>query len=210
MNIPDERLIQQYKEEMFKLRKRSEQVSASMLLAPKQSPVSQSVQNSPREGIYSQSVNLTATSKTKLKASENNDSTDTVPGTEQPVKTVPGTEQPAETVPSPEQGIGYFKAQVFTGNQALPVKGANVVLKKDGKIIAFLTTDESGQTKIIETEAPAKQNALDPNSPKKTEQYFADVWASGFTKRTNLLVEQAGGELSLLIVDLIPEPEGVM
>ncbi len=200
MNIPDERLIQQYKEEMFKLRKRSEQVSASMLLAPKQNPVSQSVQNSPREGIYSQSVNLTATSKTKLKASENNDSTDTVPG----------TEQPAETVPSPEQGIGYFKAQVFTGNQALPVKGANVVLKKDGKIIAFLTTDENGQTKIIETEAPAKQNALDPNSPKKTEQYFADVWASGFTKRTNLLVEQAGGELSLLIVDLIPEPEGVM
>ena len=82
MNIPDERLIQQYKEEMFKLRKKSEQVSA---LAPKQNPVSQSVQNSPREGIYFQPVNFAAVSKTKLKASENNDSTDTVPGTEQPV-----------------------------------------------------------------------------------------------------------------------------
>ncbi|GKU30552.1 hypothetical protein CFB3_26590 [Clostridium folliculivorans] len=63
-------------------------------------------------------------------------------------------------------GIGYLKIQTRTGNDALPVKGAYVVIKDTmGKILHQLRTDASGNTQKISLYAPDKYHTLNPNDP---------------------------------------------
>ncbi|MDM5186848.1 peptidoglycan-binding protein [Bacillus sp. DX4.1] len=63
-------------------------------------------------------------------------------------------------------GLGYLKIEARTGDGALPVRGANVVIKdSSGKIIYQLKTDESGNTEAVALYAPDKAQTLRHNNP---------------------------------------------
>lgn len=63
-------------------------------------------------------------------------------------------------------GLGYLKIQARTGNDALPVKDAYVIIKDTtGKILYQLKTDDSGNTQKISLYAPDKYHTLNPNEP---------------------------------------------
>lgn len=63
-------------------------------------------------------------------------------------------------------GTGYLKLEVRTGDDALPVSGANIVIKdSSGKIITELKTDGSGNTEAVPLHAPDKENTLKPDHP---------------------------------------------
>lgn len=115
----------------------------------------------------------------------------------------------AEDLPSngTESSVGFFQAQVFTGNQAFPVHEARVMLTRNGEIECFLLTDESGQTQVIETHAPPRENSLEPYSSNKSMDYRANVFAEGYVPLNDLLVSQVGSAFSLLNAELVPESE---
>ena len=105
-------------------------------------------------------------------------------------------------------GTGLLKIQAFSGNYALPVEGAKVVISRDGHIEAFLVTDSRGATPYIKLESPNKDNSLEPYSGDREEKYRGDIYAEGFYPLKNLYISLVGGTSSLLSVNLIPSYDG--
>ena len=63
-------------------------------------------------------------------------------------------------------GVGFLKIEARTGNGALPVSGANIVIRdSSGKILNQLKTDESGNTEAVPLSAPDKASTLKYNNP---------------------------------------------
>lgn len=61
-------------------------------------------------------------------------------------------------------GYGHLIVQVDTGDEALPVHGATVLIKDGGgNVLHKLITSESGRTESIKLYAPDKYHTLDPN-----------------------------------------------
>ncbi|MCL2383017.1 MAG: hypothetical protein FWC79_02415 [Oscillospiraceae bacterium] len=68
-------------------------------------------------------------------------------------------------------GLGFLTIQAHTGNDALPVSGATVIIRDStGKILYDLTTNEVGSTEKISLFAPAKAHTL---TPEDTGPFFA-------------------------------------
>ncbi|MCL2860568.1 MAG: hypothetical protein FWF46_08545 [Oscillospiraceae bacterium] len=58
-------------------------------------------------------------------------------------------------------GLGLLRVQLHTGDDALPVENANILIKDTfGKILYELTTDNSGNTEYVELSAPDKVHDL--------------------------------------------------
>lgn len=110
----------------------------------------------------------------------------------------------------PTDSLSFFQAQIFTANQAIPVSGARVTLKRDNNLVAFLLTDENGHSRTIEIPAPPRENTLEAYNANKSTDYFASVSAQGFQDMNDLLVSQVGGATSFLRINLIPVAEGVV
>ena len=68
-------------------------------------------------------------------------------------------------------GLGFLTVQVHTGNDALPVADAQVIVRDvTGKVLYELTTDEGGNTERISLYAPDKYHTL---SPEDTGPFYA-------------------------------------
>ena len=100
-----------------------------------------------------------------------------------------------------------FSAAVFSGEGTYPVEGARVVVYRGDKIFAFLDTNENGATERVKLPSYSKESSLEPDSPDKSREYFADVFAEGFTAQKGLLVSAVGGSEILLRVLMVPESE---
>ena len=128
----------------------------------------------------------------------------------QPVDTEPAAQEGvAEPTASEVTSTASFSAAVFAGEGTYPVEGARVVVYRDDSIYAFLETDENGATKKVTLPAFAKENSLDSENPDRSIDYFADVFAEGFTAQKGLLVSSVGGSDIFLRVLMIPEEERI-
>ena len=114
----------------------------------------------------------------------------------------------------PESGklpddTAVFYARVFTGDSAYPLKGAKVVLRRDGQLTAFLISDKNGETPKVKIPAYPKENSLEPFSENQRLDYLADVYMTGFTTRKDLLVSAVGGAEVVLDVQMSPVSERI-
>ena len=111
-------------------------------------------------------------------------------------------------VANPEN-FALFRANVYSGNQAYAVPGAKISIYLDGKLHAFLITDENGATKQIKLESYPKINSFIPESTQQTVDYSADIFAEGFAEKKGLLVSAVGGSDILLSTELTPLSERI-
>lgn len=107
------------------------------------------------------------------------------------------------------ENFALFRAAVYSGNQAYAVSGAKISIYLDGKLHAFLITDENGTTRQIKLDSYPKINSFIPESNEQTIDYSADIFAEGFTERKGLLVSAVGGSDILLNADLTPLSERI-
>lgn len=107
------------------------------------------------------------------------------------------------------QNFALFTAKVYSGSQAYPVPNAKISIYLDGKLHAFLITDENGSTKQIKLESYPQINSFIPESTQQTLDYTADIFAEGFTERKGLLVSAVGGSDILLSTELTPLSERI-
>ena len=117
---------------------------------------------------------------------------------------------PASDLPLAEpESFALFTAKVYSGNQAYAVPDAKISIYLDGKLHAFLITDENGSTKQIKLEAYPKLNSFIPESTQQTVDYYADIFAEGFNEKKGLLVSAVGGSDILLSAELTPISERI-
>lgn len=117
---------------------------------------------------------------------------------------------PASDLPlAAPESFALFTAKVYSGNQAYAVPDAKISIYLDGKLHAFLITDENGSTKQIKLEAYPKLNSFIPESTQQTVDYYADIFAEGFNEKKGLLVSAVGGSDILLSAELTPISERI-
>lgn len=109
---------------------------------------------------------------------------------------------------SPEN-FALFTAKVYSGSQAYAIPNAKISIYLDGKLHAFLITDENGTTKQIKLESYPKINSFIPDSEEQTIDYSADIYADGFAQKKALLVSAVGGSDILLTTELTPLSERI-
>lgn len=107
------------------------------------------------------------------------------------------------------ENFALFSARVFSGNEAYAVPNAKISIYLDGKLHAFLITDESGVTKQIKLQSYPKLNSFIPDNTEQTVDYSADIFAEGFAERKGLLVSAVGGSQILLNTELTPLSERI-
>lgn len=107
------------------------------------------------------------------------------------------------------ENFAFFTTKVYSGNQAYAVPNAKISVYLDGKLHAFLITDENGTTKQIKLESYPKINSFIPESTEQTLDYYADIFADGFAERKKLLVSAVGGSDILLSTELTPLSERI-
>lgn len=107
------------------------------------------------------------------------------------------------------ENFAHFTAKVYSGNQAYAVPDAKISIYLDGKLHAFLVTDENGSTRQIKLESYPKLNSFIPESDEQTVDYSADIYAEGFIERKGLLVSAVGGSDILLNTELTPLSERI-
>lgn len=117
---------------------------------------------------------------------------------------------PTEEIPlaSPEN-FALFTARVFSGGEAYAVPDAKISIYLDGKLHAFLITDENGITKQIKLQSYPALNNFIPDNTEQTIDYSADIFARGFAERKGLLVSAVGGSEILLNTELTPLSERI-
>ena len=106
----------------------------------------------------------------------------------------------------PVSDTADFMATVRTGGGAFPVPDAKIIIRKNDTIVAFLVTDESGDTEKVSLLAFSEKDALSPETAK-TVLYYADIFAEGFEEKRNLTVEASGGAEIILNAELTPAAE---
>ena len=77
------------------------------------------------------------------------------------------------------ENFALFTAKVYSGSQAYAVPDAKISIYLDGKLHAFLITDENGSTKQIKLESYPAINNFIPDSEEQTIDYSADIFADG-------------------------------
>lgn len=103
-------------------------------------------------------------------------------------------------------GIGYLKIHCTTGEDALPVVNAHVIIKKpSGGVLYEADTDADGNTGVFELTTPDKEYTLDPGfSGPAYSVVDVDVGAKGFMTKHVMGVEIVDTQTSILPVAMIP------
>ena len=103
-------------------------------------------------------------------------------------------------------GTGFLKVQVHTGDDALPVAGAEIVVSyPDGRVIYRARTDENGNTGTFRLSAPDMKYTLDPNYNRPAYSvYNVDIRADGFVSRHLSNVPIVDTQTTLLPQNLQP------
>jgi len=108
-------------------------------------------------------------------------------------------------------GLGYLKVEVTTGDDALPVENAAIVVKDSfGRVIYRAATNDVGQTNVIGVYAPNKESTLDPNNKEPHySTYTVEVSVPGkYATEIVHNVQVFDTIESILPVKLLPLPEG--
>lgn len=104
-------------------------------------------------------------------------------------------------------GTGYLTIQTRTGDDTLPIVGANVIIRdENGNILYDLITDVAGNTGEVSLAAPPKGLSLDPSyTGEPYETYDVTVIADGFMPIIINDVQVFDTISSVLPVAMIPQ-----
>ena len=166
---------------------------------------------SQNESVYEETTTSSGESRNIVNSPETTTETQKNSSIEvEDVNTTPSEGPPEVSFPEGEAtDFAPFVAVVFSGEEAYPVAGARIAVYREDNIYAFLTTDENGRTASVRLPAFPESNSLESENPRRSIDYFADVFAEGFITRKGLLVSAVGGSDILLKVIMIPEEERI-
>ncbi len=111
----------------------------------------------------------------------------------------------------PLNDIGQIQVIVTTADSAIPLPGASVSIfsKYHGEyqMQRLLTTNDNGQTAIINVPAPDRALAQSPSKVVPFEEYFVTVRYTGYFPVTDKELQVFGGAIAILPLRLVPLPE---
>ena len=129
----------------------------------------------------------------------------------------PGAPDTRQRTTDPGFGIGqgYLRVRVYTGDEAIPLEGALVVISdfrgdceeipdNEGGVIANYLTDSDGLIPLITLPAPARQLSEQPGGILPYARYNLDVSLAGYTANHFLDVPIFDTIESLQSVPMIP------
>ena len=105
---------------------------------------------------------------------------------------------------------GGLKISLTSSLGQIPVTGATVTISitgQPGSIIERLTTDDSGQTPLVELPAPALEYSMEPSEVRPYSEYDISVEAPGYEPVVVEASEILPDVTSLQPISLIPEQE---
>ncbi len=111
-------------------------------------------------------------------------------------------------MPQTNNSTGRLTVRVRSGDGLIPVEGALVTITKDGAVFAVTTSDNSGNTEIIEIPTPPKSASMSPEFaglPYST--VFIEVDKDGFYSGQYIEVPIFPDVLTVQPVNLLPLPE---
>lgn len=114
---------------------------------------------------------------------------------------------------NPDVGEGYLVVRVSTARGAIPIEGAEVIIRKsdlnDSDIIYSLISSNAGLTPYITLPAPPKSLSRSPNNPKPFATYNIEVRADGYSMQYYNEVPVFDGITSYQNAILVPLPDNV-
>jgi hypothetical protein len=109
------------------------------------------------------------------------------------------------------QNYGRLVIRVSAASGAIPISGATVIIRSSAndapvRILAALTTDESGLTDPILILTPPRSESLAPGGKQPFAEISTEVAADGYFTSSNLNIPIYPGITSVQPVTLIPLP----
>lgn len=107
--------------------------------------------------------------------------------------------------------FGKFRADVTSVTDNRPIEGARVSISYGGQpqnIIEEIMTDSSGQTPVIELEAPPVEYSLAPSATQPYSEYTVTVEAPGYEECVIAGSEVLGNVTSIQNVTMLPKAQG--
>ncbi len=99
---------------------------------------------------------------------------------------------------------GNLQVSLYDSSMAMPVAGGRVTVSRNGEILYDVFTDISGQTEVMELEAPPVEYSLEENEPQPYTGYDISISADGY-EDVNIYGAQVFAESTALQrVTLIP------
>ena len=126
---------------------------------------------------------------------------------------------PAADRPSPEMtGRGKLVFQITTASGAIPLEGAEIILRKfrsesdgnGGDVVAVLYSGGDGKTEVLTLPAPARSFSLEPardGAPIPYALYDAEVNLDNYFRQSYIRIPVFDGITSIQRASLVPLPE---
>lgn len=99
---------------------------------------------------------------------------------------------------------GYLITNVYTANRLFPVGGAQVIVYKNGEVIAYRQTNKNGVAPVVVISSPDKNLSESPGNNAPYSTVDVAVKANGFEPLIFKGVQVFAGETSILNADMIP------
>ena len=126
----------------------------------------------------------------------------------------PLSDRPAQEM----TGLGKLVFQITTASGAIPLEGAEVILRKfrstsdgnGGEVVAVLYSGGDGKTEIVTLPAPARSFSLEPaldGAPVPYALYDAEVNLDHYFTQSYIRIPVFDGITSIQRASLIPLPE---
>ena len=116
-------------------------------------------------------------------------------------------------------GQGRLVFQITTANGAIPLEGAEIILRRfrspaesteQGEVVAVLYSGEDGKTRVLTLPAPARSLSLEPSrdgAPVPYALYDAEVNLESFYTQSYVRIPIFDGVTSIQRASLVPLPE---
>ena len=137
------------------------------------------------------------------------------PNTDRPTVDRPSVDRPAVDM----TGQGKLVFQITTANGAIPLAGAEIILRKfrspadsteKGEVVEVLYSGEDGKTRVLTLPAPARALSQQPardGAPVPYALYDAEVNLENFFSQSYIRIPVFDGITSIQRASLIPLPE---
>ncbi len=121
----------------------------------------------------------------------------------------------APTPPTTNEGQGYLIVHVTTARGAIPLEGAQIVIRNyldppaedRGDAVATLVSGRDGNTVRLPLSAPPRISSTKPNNGPPFASYVAEVRLEGYYDRIYSGIPIFDGITAIQPADLIPLPE---
>ena len=111
----------------------------------------------------------------------------------------------------PNTDSGTFSARVSGADNALPIKGALVLVSREvdekNELFGVLHTDENGATPVLTLPAPQASDSLNPDIDMPYEIYYVKASHPGYYTEADRFAQIYGNSHSYMEINMLPLPE---